>query len=142
MQSECRHRNAGERGFTLLETLVALAVLGIVLTSLFRLAGSTLVQYTGREARLLMAITAESALNAERLQPGAASDIAWPSGLTVEIERQELATEAVADDGRRSRSTRPRSLDRRRTSNGSPSVSATPAGASYALAGAVARPSP
>ena len=98
MQSERRHRNAGERGFTLLETLVALAVLGIVLTSLFRLAGSTLVQYTGREARLLMAITAESALNAERLQPGSASDIAWPSGLTVEIERRELSSETVLDE--------------------------------------------
>lgn len=98
MHSERRYGNAGERGFTLLETLVALAVLGIVLTSLFRLAGSTLVQYTGREARLLMAITAESALNAERLQPGSASEIAWPAGLTVEIERQELAPATTLDE--------------------------------------------
>jgi len=141
MQSERRHRNAGERGFTLLETLVALAVLGIVLTSLFRLAGSTLVQYTGREARLLMAITAESALNAERLQPGSASDIAWPSGLTVEIERQALATEAVADTAG---DLGPPALDRSIGENlewltirvGDAS------GRQYALAGAVARPSP
>lgn len=141
MQSERRHRNAGERGFTLLETLVALAVLGIVLTSLFRLAGSTLVQYTGREARLLMAITAESALNAERLQPGAASDIAWPSGLTVEVERQELASGAVAEE---TDDLGPPALDR---SIGQDLEWLTirvgdASGRHYALAGAVARPSP
>jgi prepilin-type N-terminal cleavage/methylation domain-containing protein len=141
MLSERRHRNAGERGFTLLETLVALAVLGIVLTSLFRLAGSTLVQYTGREARLLMAITAESALNAERLQPGSASGIAWPSGLTVEIERQALATEAVADSAG---DLDPPTIDR---SIGQDLEWLTirvgdASGRQYALAGAVARPSP
>ena len=141
MQSERRHRNAGERGFTLLETLVALAVLGIVLTSLFQLAGSTLVQCTRREARLLMAITAESALNAERLQPGAASDIAWPSGLTVEVERQELATGAVAEE---TDDLGPPALDR---SIGQDLEWLTirvgdASGRHYALAGAVARPSP
>lgn len=140
MQAERRHRDAGERGFTLLETLVALVVLGIVLTSLFRLAGGTLVQYTGREARLLMAITAESALNAERLQPGAASDIAWPSGLTVEIERQELATETAFDEAG---DLGPPDLDRSlgQDLDWLTVRVADASGRHYALAGAVARPS-
>ena len=81
----------GERGFTLLETLVALAVLGIVLVTLFRFAGDTLTQYRGREARQGLALTAEAAFNAERLEPGSASSLAWPAGLGVTIERQDLA---------------------------------------------------
>lgn len=80
-----------EHGFTLLETLVALAVLGVVLVTLFRLAGDTLVQYRGREARLGLALAAETAFNAERLEAGSAAGYAWPSGVTVTVERRELA---------------------------------------------------
>ncbi len=81
-----------EHGFTLLETLVALAVLGVVLVTLFRLAGDTLVQYRGREGRLTLALAAEAAFTAERLEPGSAADYAWPEGLSVAVERQALAT--------------------------------------------------
>ena len=80
-----------ERGFTLLETLVALAVLGVVLGTLFRLAGDTLVQHRGREARLGLALTAEAAFNAERLEPGSAEGYAWPEAFTVAVERRDLA---------------------------------------------------
>jgi prepilin-type N-terminal cleavage/methylation domain-containing protein len=90
----------GERGFTLLETLVALAILGIVLVTLFRFAGDTLAQYRGREARLGLALTAEAAFNAERLEPGSASGLAWPAGLVVTVERRDLAgSEALAGLG-------------------------------------------
>lgn len=90
---------AGERGFTLLEMLVALTVLGIVLATLLRLAGDALVQYSGREARLLLAMTAEAAFNAERLAPGGAAATAWPDGLSVSVERRDLGTAADAIDG-------------------------------------------
>ena len=80
-----------ERGFTLLETLVALAVLGVVLGTLFRLAGDTLVQHRGREARLGLALTAEAAFNAERLEPGSAEGYPWPEAFTVVVERRHLA---------------------------------------------------
>lgn len=80
-----------EHGFTLLETLVALAVLGVVLATLFRLAGDTLVQHRGREARLGLALTAEAAFNLERLEPGRAASYAWPAAFTVTVERLDLA---------------------------------------------------
>jgi len=91
----------GEAGFTLLETLVALAVLGVVLATLFRLAGDTLVQHQSRESRLRLALTAEAALNAARLGAdgqGAAGQAsgAWPADLTVTVERQDLASAAAA----------------------------------------------
>ena len=83
--------HAAEHGFTLLECLVALAVLGVVLVTLFRLAGDTLVQHGGREARLGLALTAEAAFNAERLEAGSAAGYTWPEGLTVTVERRDLA---------------------------------------------------
>ena len=96
----------GETGFTLLETLVALAVLGVVLATLFRLAGDTLVQHQSRESRLRLALTAEAALNAARLGAdgqGAAGQGgsglaggAWPTDLTVTVERQPLASATAA----------------------------------------------
>lgn len=140
MHPESRENDSGDKGFTLLETLVALAVLGIVLASLFRLAGSTLVQYSGREAQLLMAITAESALTVERLQPGGASDMDWPEGLTLEVERHELAENAFPDDPL---DLQPPDLDRSLTRDLDWVVIriADESGRSYALAGAVARAS-
>jgi len=88
-----------QAGFTLLEMLVALTVLGIVLATLFRLAGDALVQYSGRESRLLLALTAEAAFNAERLEPGAAAATAWPDGLSVSVERRDLAATAKRLEG-------------------------------------------
>lgn len=86
-----------ERGFTLLETLVALAVLGVVLVTLFRLAGDTLTQYRGREARLGLALAAETAFNAERLEAGSAAGYTWPPGVAVAVERRELAGVAAPE---------------------------------------------
>jgi len=138
MPSECGKIDGNDNGFTLLETLVALAILGIVLASLFRLAGGTLVQYSGREARLLMAITAESALNAERLQPGGASDMDWPAGLTLEIERHEIARNAFSDDPT---DLQPPDLDRSPTQDLDWVIIriVDESGRDYALAGAVAK---
>ncbi len=140
MPSECGRIDGGDNGFTLLETLVALAILGVVLASLFRLAGGTLVQYSGREARLLMAITAESALNAERLQPGGASDMGWPAGLTVEIERHDIAAGASPDDPP---DLRPPNLDRSLSQDLDWVIIriVDESGRGYALAGAVAKAS-
>mgnify|MGYP001815134495 CR=1 FL=1 len=69
------------RGFTLLEVLVALSVLAIVLVSIFKLTGSALQQHQVGESRLVLALTAEAALNAERLEPGSARDAVWPAGV-------------------------------------------------------------
>ncbi len=85
-----------DRGFTLLEVLVALAVLGVVLTTLFRLAGDSLAQYSGREARLRLALAAEAALEVERLTPGAAVRDGWPADVQVTVERRNFA--AVAEE--------------------------------------------
>lgn len=88
-----------ERGFTLLETLVALALLGIVLTTLFRLAGDTLVQYGSREAQLRLALTAEAAFNAERVQPGLAVETNWPEDIQVTVERRDFGGMATTLEG-------------------------------------------
>lgn len=87
----------GERGFTLLETLVALAVLGVVLGTLYQLAGNTVAQHLGREARLRLALTAEAAFTAERLEAGSADGYAWPEGLGVAVERRSLAAAEALD---------------------------------------------
>lgn len=87
-----------ERGFTLLETLVALAVLGIVLGTLYQLAGDTMVQYRSREAQLRLALTAEAAFNAERLEAGSADGYLWPEGFGVTVERQALDSAAGLDE--------------------------------------------
>lgn len=96
MRPEGRASPSAEAGFTLLETLVALAVLGVVLATLFRLAGDTLVQHQSRESRLRLALTAEAALNAARLGAGGLESGGWPVDLTVTVERQDLAA-ALAD---------------------------------------------
>ncbi|MEZ5865181.1 MAG: prepilin-type N-terminal cleavage/methylation domain-containing protein [Geminicoccaceae bacterium] len=83
-----------DRGFTLLEVLVALAVLGVVLTTLFRLAGDSLVQYSGREARLRLALAAEAAMEVERLTPGATARDGWPADIQLTVERQSFAAVA------------------------------------------------
>jgi prepilin-type N-terminal cleavage/methylation domain-containing protein len=87
----------GEGGFTLLETLVALAVLGVVLGTLYQLAGDTVAQHLSREARLRLALTAEAAFTAERLEAGSAGDYAWPEGLDIAVERQSLAAAPALD---------------------------------------------
>lgn len=94
-----RRRKAGERGFTLIEVLVALAVLGVVLMTLFRIAGGSLVQHDAREARLRLALTAEAAVALERLEPGAAAQGDWPEGLAVVVERQSFAAAVAGLDG-------------------------------------------
>jgi|GEM_PF-1923187 len=85
----------GDAGFTLLETLVALAVLGVVLVTLFRLAGDTLVQHESREARLRLALTAEAALQAARLGGDSMTGEDWPADLAVSVERRQLGAAAV-----------------------------------------------
>ena len=100
MRPEGHSSRSAEAGFTLLETLVALAVLGVVLATLFRLAGDTLVQHHSRESRLRLALTAEAALNAARLGADGLGDGGLASGsrpedLTVTVARQDLAA-AVA----------------------------------------------
>jgi prepilin-type N-terminal cleavage/methylation domain-containing protein len=83
-----------EAGFTLLETLVALAVLGVVLATLFRLAGDSLVRQQGREAQLRLALTAEAAFNLARLgDPAPAS----PVDLSVTVARQDLSAALDGD---------------------------------------------
>jgi type II secretory pathway pseudopilin PulG len=79
----------------LLETLVALAVLGVVLATLFRLAGDSLVQHQSRESRLRLALTAEAALNAARLGADGVASGSWPLDLTVSVERHDLAAAAA-----------------------------------------------
>lgn len=97
MRPETERRSFADAGFTLLETLVALAVLGVVLATLFRLAGGTLVQYESREAQLRLALTAEAALQAARFGAGSFSGDGWPTDLSVTVERRRL--DAAAGDG-------------------------------------------
>ncbi len=96
-----RHDRAasGDQGFTLLEVLVALAVLGVVLTTLFRLAGDSLVQYSGREARLRLALAAEAAMEIERLTPGQARRDGWPADIMLTVERQGFRAVAATWPG-------------------------------------------
>jgi general secretion pathway protein I len=62
-----RQGPAGAAGFTLLETLVALALLGIVLTTVFGLIGSGLRAAHRDEDRLLLALVAQNLLARSRL---------------------------------------------------------------------------
>jgi type II secretion system protein I len=62
-----RRGAAGTAGFTLLETLVALALLGIVLTTVFGLIGSGLRAAHRDEDRLLLALVAQNLLARSRL---------------------------------------------------------------------------
>jgi type II secretion system protein I len=62
-----RRGPAGAAGFTLLETLVALALLGIVLTTVFGLIGSGLRAAHRDEDRLLLALVAQNLLARSRL---------------------------------------------------------------------------
>jgi type II secretion system protein I len=62
-----RPRPATEAGFTLLETLVALAILGIVLTTVFGVIGSGLRAAHRDEDRLLLGLVAQNLLVRSRL---------------------------------------------------------------------------
>jgi type II secretion system protein I len=62
-----RRGSAGAAGFTLLETLVALALLGIVLTTVFGLIGGGLRAAHRDEDRLLLALVAQNLLARSRL---------------------------------------------------------------------------
>jgi type II secretion system protein I len=71
---ERRRGTAGAAGFTLLETLVALALLGIVLTTVFGLIGSGLRAAHRDEDRLLLALVAQNLLARSRLDLTPTSD--------------------------------------------------------------------
>ena len=95
MRPDAGPPSPAEAGFTLLETLVALGILGVVLVTLFRLAGDTLVQHQGREAQLRLALAAEAAFNMASLGQNGASPARWPADLTVTLATEDLAA-AVA----------------------------------------------
>lgn len=97
MHPESPSPGRAEAGFTLLETLVALAVLGVVLVTLFRIAGDSLVQHESREAQLRLALTAEAALEAARLGAEGLQREALPAGFELSMERQALDSRAPAD---------------------------------------------
>jgi type II secretion system protein I len=69
-----RRGSAGAAGFTLLETLVALALLGIVLTTVFGVIGSGLRAAHRDEDRLLLALVAQNLLVRSRLDLTPAGD--------------------------------------------------------------------
>ncbi len=62
-----RPRCQGNAGFTLLETLVALAILGIVLTTVFAVIGNGLRTAHRDEDRLLLGLVAQNLLTRSRL---------------------------------------------------------------------------
>ena len=92
------HPRAAAAGFTLLETLVALAILGIVLTAVYGVFGSGLRTAQRDEDRLLLALVARNLLarSALDLYPGTISNRrpfimldandGTPDGLTVDEE--------------------------------------------------------
>ncbi len=57
----------GERGFTLIEVLVALAVLGLVLTAVFRIYGTGMLSVGRGVDELRLALAAETVLARTRL---------------------------------------------------------------------------
>lgn len=59
-------RPAGNAGFTLIETLVALAIVGMVLTTVYGIFGSGLRSATRDEDRLLLALVAQNLLARSR----------------------------------------------------------------------------
>lgn len=59
-------RPAGDAGFTLIETLVALAIVGMVLTTVYGVFGSGLRSATRDEDRLLLALVAQNLLARSR----------------------------------------------------------------------------
>lgn len=62
-----RRRRPGTAGFTLLETLVALAILGVVLTTVFDIFGKGLRAAHRDEDRLLLALVAQNLMARTRL---------------------------------------------------------------------------
>jgi len=83
-----------DAGFTLLELLVALAILGLVLVTLFRLVGTSLEGTESRERRLAMATLAEAVLEAARVtgaEDAAALGLDLPPDLEVTLERGTFA---------------------------------------------------
>ncbi len=84
-----RDHGAGQRGFTVLEALVAVAVLGLVALGILRLVGETAVAAQRGEAARLRAALADAVWQLVRLDAADPRTVGslMPEGYTWEIER-------------------------------------------------------
>ncbi|MCB1885008.1 MAG: prepilin-type N-terminal cleavage/methylation domain-containing protein [Geminicoccaceae bacterium] len=92
-------KKGGSGGFTLLEVLVALALLGIVLVVIFRIGQDGIRTAESRTREVGLALLAETVLTAARL--GVADDLGaptlpMPEGYRWRIEATDLETAGVA----------------------------------------------
>lgn len=90
-----RARSVGQRGFTLLEVMIALTITGLVLGSLMTLsAGSKRLAFTARD-NLEGAIQRRAAIQYAQLDTGQGVELPLPDPPVFTIERGELLPDPI-----------------------------------------------
>lgn len=91
-----RPRPAGRAasGFTLLEVLVALAILGLVIIALLEIAGTSLAALASRDRAIRLALAADAVMRTAKLDPEGEvepEDVLLPDGMSFSVDWTPLA---------------------------------------------------
>ena len=87
------------RGFSLLELLVALAILALALTTIYRIAGDAVAVTSSRERLVRLTALADAAWQELRLSGTTSADaltLALPEGVTLTVDEQPSAELGLA----------------------------------------------